>query len=748
MAKPIDEMKSDYMTKEQITTKLRADGLEDYLEFKSNGDYDYLECEYCDGPMLGHKAAECRYGQWYDETTRRKFKKWLDRIPELRRLLEIREATTETSRNDEIKDNRSRMDEWINQLQLSEERKSESRSGCSRTTSRERDRRDSSQLSRRSSSRLTSRPDRIRSRSRDENPEKGAKERERSVEKPESDLEKRVEGLKKEIDEIKKNIGGISRIEEILKNAMIGAQCGGDEISIDVEYDMAERIAETKDSVIRDATKARSTTQYDDQDEALAPSPTTEISTNCATHDRGSQNDDRRSRLQSREYRRSEKRPRYFRTARKRRQRHGLKLKARVNREMRNSSETIWTSKMDETVDSLIDDEMVLETEKLEMSPPRTEHVARAQFEEESEENSTIGTTDKSRPKETCDDRCQIDEWRSRFQSREHRKYENRPRYFRTARKRRQRHGLKFKARVKRRQIYGSSYLGERNKQKRDTTEKARASETDKTVDSFIDDETILETAKLEMVTPRGEPIARAQIGEKLEERWKRETTERPWIKEIIEENSGTPTIGKRGEIRERKSDGKSRPQSRRERRSKSRPGYSRTASRERNIDDSPQLGGRDSSRQIVSPDRGGNQIKSRSRGRSPENRTKERRKSADKSKSDLTKEVEKRREENEAGFLVADEKVLHMTRKKKKRPSKAIGKTRERYNKSGNRMPRAPRNTGKPHREIEKYKEKASNTGQTEKKGEEKLPIDVPTTEVAVVEAPGPIEKNAGKRK
>ena len=62
--------------------------------------------------------------------------------------------------------------------------------------------------------------------------------------------------------------------------------------------------------------------------------------------------------------------------------------------------------------------------------------------------------------------------------------------------------------------------------------------------------------------------------------------------------------------------------------------------------------------------------------------------------------------------------------------------------------MPRAPRNTGKPHREIEKYKEKASNTGQTEKKGEEKLPIDVPTTEVAVVEAPGPIEKNAGKRK
>ena len=120
MAKTIDEMKSDYMTMEEITTKLRANGLEYYLEFKSDGDYDYLECENCDGPMLGHRVAKCRHDKWYDEKTRRKFKNWLDRIPELIRLLEVREATTETGISDEISDNRSRIGEWINQLQFSE----------------------------------------------------------------------------------------------------------------------------------------------------------------------------------------------------------------------------------------------------------------------------------------------------------------------------------------------------------------------------------------------------------------------------------------------------------------------------------------------------------------------------------------------------------------------------------------------------------------------------------------------------
>ena len=90
MATPIDIIKSDYLTVENITTKLRADGLQEYLKFKSNGEYEYLECENCDGPMLGHQVAKCRHNEGYEEKTLVRFKKWLDKIPELRKQLEER----------------------------------------------------------------------------------------------------------------------------------------------------------------------------------------------------------------------------------------------------------------------------------------------------------------------------------------------------------------------------------------------------------------------------------------------------------------------------------------------------------------------------------------------------------------------------------------------------------------------------------------------------------------------------------
>ena len=83
-------MKSDYLTIENITAKLRAEGLEEYLRFKRNGEYDYFEWENCDGPMLGHQIAKCRDSGGYEERTIARFKKWLDKIPELRRLLEAR----------------------------------------------------------------------------------------------------------------------------------------------------------------------------------------------------------------------------------------------------------------------------------------------------------------------------------------------------------------------------------------------------------------------------------------------------------------------------------------------------------------------------------------------------------------------------------------------------------------------------------------------------------------------------------
>ena len=86
----IEIIKSDYLTVENITNKLRADGLKEYLEFKSNGEYEFLECENCDGPMLGHQVTKCRHSEGYEENTIAKFKKWLKRIPELRKLIDER----------------------------------------------------------------------------------------------------------------------------------------------------------------------------------------------------------------------------------------------------------------------------------------------------------------------------------------------------------------------------------------------------------------------------------------------------------------------------------------------------------------------------------------------------------------------------------------------------------------------------------------------------------------------------------
>ena len=97
MANQIDIIKSDYLTIENITAKLRADGLGEYLEFKSNGEYEFLECENCNGPMLGHQVTKCRHTEGYEENTIARFKKWLKRIPELRKLIDER-AVNEADR--------------------------------------------------------------------------------------------------------------------------------------------------------------------------------------------------------------------------------------------------------------------------------------------------------------------------------------------------------------------------------------------------------------------------------------------------------------------------------------------------------------------------------------------------------------------------------------------------------------------------------------------------------------------------
>ena len=82
----IENMKSKYLTVENITLRLKAETIEEYVKFKSNGEYEFLSCENCDGPMLGHQITKCTgLEESNDEKTIAKFEKWLERIPEFKK---------------------------------------------------------------------------------------------------------------------------------------------------------------------------------------------------------------------------------------------------------------------------------------------------------------------------------------------------------------------------------------------------------------------------------------------------------------------------------------------------------------------------------------------------------------------------------------------------------------------------------------------------------------------------------------
>merc|ERR1712030_142440 len=85
MVNDFEIIKADYMNEESISAQLRLErSLEHYFDFKSNGDYEFLDCENCEGPMLGDKTVS-------------KLKMWLKRNPEVRKLMKAR-AESEADR--------------------------------------------------------------------------------------------------------------------------------------------------------------------------------------------------------------------------------------------------------------------------------------------------------------------------------------------------------------------------------------------------------------------------------------------------------------------------------------------------------------------------------------------------------------------------------------------------------------------------------------------------------------------------
>ena len=56
----INEMKTKYKKLDEITIEIRNSEIENLLKFDGDGKYEYLKCETCDGPILGHQEPGCR----------------------------------------------------------------------------------------------------------------------------------------------------------------------------------------------------------------------------------------------------------------------------------------------------------------------------------------------------------------------------------------------------------------------------------------------------------------------------------------------------------------------------------------------------------------------------------------------------------------------------------------------------------------------------------------------------------------
>ena len=49
----------NYMSKTEIGGELKYVGLKNFLDFDSNGRYEFARCERCDGPLLGYLEPKC-----------------------------------------------------------------------------------------------------------------------------------------------------------------------------------------------------------------------------------------------------------------------------------------------------------------------------------------------------------------------------------------------------------------------------------------------------------------------------------------------------------------------------------------------------------------------------------------------------------------------------------------------------------------------------------------------------------------
>ena len=74
-----ENMKSNYLKKVSIQEELKKVKIENYLEFYSDGRYEFYKCSGCFGPQFGHITAKCTKLK-YESDTVKEFEIYLKEI--------------------------------------------------------------------------------------------------------------------------------------------------------------------------------------------------------------------------------------------------------------------------------------------------------------------------------------------------------------------------------------------------------------------------------------------------------------------------------------------------------------------------------------------------------------------------------------------------------------------------------------------------------------------------------------------
>ena len=96
-SKMFENMRSNYLKEQSIQEELEKVKIENFLEFYSDGRYEFYKCSGCFGPQLGHIEVKCTKIK-YESDTMKEFEVYLKEIKGFKEVLWKRDKEREKLR--------------------------------------------------------------------------------------------------------------------------------------------------------------------------------------------------------------------------------------------------------------------------------------------------------------------------------------------------------------------------------------------------------------------------------------------------------------------------------------------------------------------------------------------------------------------------------------------------------------------------------------------------------------------------